>query len=66
MVKKIFILILLLAFFFGCSKNPINVGPTDQISTATYPKSLDELNSVLSPAYSELRDDHCMGTCICL
>lgn len=61
MFKKLLIFILPLAFFFGCSRNPFNVSPPNQYSTGNYPKSIDGLNSVLSTAYSELRDDHLYG-----
>lgn len=45
----------------GCQKDPDLVGPKDQYSTGNYPASLADLQSVLAPAYSNLRDQHLFG-----
>ena len=61
MLKKIFVCILAVAVFSGCQKDPSLVGPKDAYSTANYPASLDDLNSVLAPCYSNLRDPNLWG-----
>ncbi len=62
MYKKIFTIAtaatLILA---GCKKDPELVGPKDQYSTGNYPASLADLESVLAPCYSNLRDQHLFG-----
>jgi hypothetical protein len=61
MVKKIFFIIGTLALFVGCKKDPGLVGPTDTYSTTNFPASLNDLNSVLAPCYSNLRDQNLFG-----
>jgi len=55
MFKNLYIYILLLLFATGCKKAPSLVGPTDLYSTSTYPKTFNDLQSILSPSYSNLR-----------
>ncbi|RZM26496.1 MAG: RagB/SusD family nutrient uptake outer membrane protein [Pedobacter sp.] len=55
MYKKIYIAILMFAVLSSCKKDPENVGPTDAYSTSNYPKTLNDLQSILSPGYSNLR-----------
>lgn len=45
----------------GCKKDPELVGPKDQYSTGNYPATLNDLESVLAPGYSNLRDQHLFG-----
>jgi hypothetical protein len=45
----------------GCSKDPVQVAPTNLYSLSTYPVSIDGLNSVLSTGYSALRDANMFG-----
>lgn len=61
MYKKIYFLILGLAILAACKKDPSLVGPTDSYSTANYPATLNDLNSVLAPCYSNLRDANLFG-----
>ncbi len=62
MFNKICILLLAAAVTItGCKKDPELVGPKDQYSTGNYPASLADLQSVLAPAYSNLRDQHLFG-----
>jgi len=62
MYQKIFSLLVLVALTVtGCKKDPTLVGPTDQYSTGNYPASLQDLNSVLAPCYSNLRDQYLYG-----
>lgn len=55
MYKKIYLALVALMFIASCKKDPSLVGPTDAYSTSTYPQSLSDLQSVLVPAYSNLR-----------
>lgn len=61
MYKKIFLPILIVVAFVGCKKDPTLVSPTDSYSTNNYPASLNDLNSVLAPCYSNLRDPNLFG-----
>lgn len=61
MFKKIYAAILVLAVMAGCKKDPSLVSPTDQYSTNNYPASINDLNSVLTPCYSNLRDPGLFG-----
>ncbi len=45
----------------GCSKDPINVAPTNEYALTNYPASIDDLNSVLATAYSAMRDANMYG-----
>jgi starch-binding outer membrane protein, SusD/RagB family len=62
MFKKIiclFVPVILLAA--GCSKDPVNVTPTNEYALNNYPASIDGLNSVLATAYSAMRDANMFG-----
>jgi hypothetical protein len=61
MNKKILSIILLVAVAMGCKKDPSLVSPTDQYSTANYPATLNDLNSVLTSSYSNIRDQYLFG-----
>ena len=54
-MSRIYFLLIVLAFSAGCKKDPLQVSPTDRITTSEYPKSLSELNAVLGPAYGNLK-----------
>jgi hypothetical protein len=45
----------------GCKKAPENVGPTNAYSTAGYPSTIPQLQSVLVSAYANLRDPGLYG-----
>ncbi|WP_315817892.1 hypothetical protein [Paraflavitalea speifideaquila] len=63
MYKKIFtILIVTAVSVAACKKDPDLVGPKDQYSTSNYPASIADLESVLAPCYSNLRDQHLLGS----
>ncbi|MET0637658.1 MAG: RagB/SusD family nutrient uptake outer membrane protein [Chitinophagaceae bacterium] len=55
MYKKIIIATLTAALMTGCKKDPLLVAPTDRVSTSSYPNTLAELNTVLNPAYGNLK-----------
>jgi hypothetical protein len=55
MCKKIFTAILALILLAGCKKDPSMVAPTDRVSTGSFPNTLAELNTVLNPAYGNLK-----------
>ncbi|HTD99447.1 MAG TPA: RagB/SusD family nutrient uptake outer membrane protein [Mucilaginibacter sp.] len=61
MYKKIYIPLLALIIFAGCRKDPFKTSPTDQYSTNNYPASVGDLQSVLAPCYSNLRDPGLFG-----
>jgi hypothetical protein len=61
MYKKIFTAILAMLVIAGCKKDPVLLSPTDQYSTNNYPASISDLQSVLAPCYSILRDPGLMG-----
>ncbi|MDB5023818.1 MAG: outer membrane protein nutrient binding [Mucilaginibacter sp.] len=61
MSKKIYIAALALVLVAGCKKAPINVGPPNQYSSSTYPKTVSDLQSVLVSAYANLRDQGIFG-----
>ncbi|MFB6454680.1 RagB/SusD family nutrient uptake outer membrane protein [Chitinophaga sp. Hz27] len=62
MYKKISAIILVsLALASGCKKDPSLVGPTDQYAVSNYPATMDGLNSTLTSAYSNLRDQYMFG-----
>ena len=61
MFRKINVIILGLAISAGCKKDPGLVGPTDSYSTTNYPATVSDLNSVLAPCYSNLRDANLFG-----
>lgn len=55
MYKHIYIAAVVLVLSLGCKKDPGLVAPTDRVSTSSFPKTLTELNSVLTPAYGNLK-----------
>jgi hypothetical protein len=55
MYKKIYVTILALVLLAGCKKDPALVVPTDRNSTSSFPNTLDELNTILAPAYGNLK-----------
>src|SRR5471030_109218 len=61
MFKKIYIPLLAAILFAGCIKDPLKVGPTDQYSTNNFPASVSDLQSILAPCYSDLRDPGLWG-----
>jgi len=61
MLKKIYISILAVILIAGCKKAPENVGPTNAYSTAGYPSTIAQLQSVLVSAYANLRDPGLYG-----
>jgi len=56
MIKKKYIVALAFILIAGCKKAPVNVGPTNQYSSSTYPTTITELQTVLVSCYSNLRD----------
>ena len=56
MIKSIFSTLVIISILCGCVKDPSLVGPTDVYSTNNYPASVKDLQSVLAPCYSNLRD----------
>ncbi len=61
MLKKIFIAALAIMTIASCKKDPHLVSPTDQYSTTNYPASVNDLQSILAPCYSNLRDPGLFG-----
>ncbi|MCS3798901.1 RagB/SusD family nutrient uptake outer membrane protein [Niastella sp. OAS944] len=61
MFKKKYLIIFGLVILSACKKDPGLVVPTDSYSTTNFPKTLSELNSVLVPCYSNLRDANLFG-----
>ena len=62
MYKKIFSFFLVLGMIPGCTKAPTGVvSPTDQYATGNYPASLSDVNSILTPCYSNMRDQFLFG-----
>ena len=61
MLKKIYIIALAVVAITGCKKDPKNVGPTNSFSTSTYPKTVNDLQTVLVSAYANLRDPGLFG-----
>ncbi len=61
MLKKIYIAILAVVLITGCKKDPKNVGPTNSFSTSTYPKTINDLQTILVSAYANLRDPGLFG-----
>lgn len=61
MLKKISYIIPMILLAAGCTKDPVNVAPTNQYSLGNYPSSIDGLNSVLATAYSAMRDANMFG-----
>ncbi|MDB5009563.1 MAG: outer membrane protein nutrient binding, partial [Mucilaginibacter sp.] len=61
MLKKIYIAVLAVILTAGCKKDPSLVTPPNQYSTLNYPASVNDLQSVLAPCYSNLRDPGLFG-----
>src|ERR1700694_3213955 len=61
MIEKICSAICMMATIIGCTKSPMLVSPTDAYSTNNYPASISDLQSVLAPCYSNLRDPGLYG-----
>ena len=62
MIKKIiFLLVPVIVLATGCSKEPVNVTPTNEYALNNYPASIDGLNSVLATSYSAMRDANMFG-----
>ncbi|MDB5007784.1 MAG: outer membrane protein nutrient binding [Mucilaginibacter sp.] len=56
MLKKKYIVALAFILIAGCKKAPVNVGPTNQYSSSTYPTTVTQLQTVLVSCYANLRD----------
>lgn len=54
-MNKIYIIIFAFLVTAGCKKDPGVVVPSDKASTLTFPKNLNELNTILNPAYGNLK-----------
>lgn len=61
MLKKITLIATTAMLLMSCEKDPVNVSPTDAYSTNNYPQSISDLESILVPAYSNLRDQYLYG-----
>jgi starch-binding outer membrane protein, SusD/RagB family len=61
MNKKIVFAIGAILLITGCTKSPTSVQPTNQYSNGNFPQSLTDLNSILAPCYSNLRDPNMFG-----
>ncbi|HTJ13386.1 MAG TPA: RagB/SusD family nutrient uptake outer membrane protein [Dinghuibacter sp.] len=61
MTKRLYTALAILILGAGCAKDPSLVGPPNAYSTTNYPSTIDGLNSVLAPCYSNLRDPGLFG-----
>src|SRR5580693_10297914 len=62
MLKKILTVMLpVILLGAGCSKDPVNVQPTNEYALTNYPTTIAGLQSVLVPAYSAMRDANLYG-----
>ena len=61
MIKRILSAIVIISIMTGCVKDPSLVGPTDTYSTTNYPATVKDLQSILAPCYSNLRDPGLYG-----
>lgn len=61
MYNKIYTLLLMVLLLAGCRKDPSLVSPTDNYAVNLYPKTLNDVNSVLAPCYGNLRDPNLYG-----
>ncbi|MEI9956228.1 MAG: RagB/SusD family nutrient uptake outer membrane protein [Ferruginibacter sp.] len=52
---------LVIVIISSCAKDPSLVGPTDSYSTNNYPATVKDLQSVLAPCYSNMRDPNLFG-----
>ncbi|HTA26469.1 MAG TPA: RagB/SusD family nutrient uptake outer membrane protein, partial [Bacteroidia bacterium] len=55
MYKKIIFIIIAAVTLVSCKKDPTNVAPVDQLDNTTYPKTIADLTTFLTPGYSNLR-----------
>ena len=60
-MKTTCLFLLTLLLVTNCTKDPALLSPTNAYSTGTYPATLNDLNSVLASAYSNLRDPGLFG-----
>ena len=62
MLEKILsVLVPVILLAAGCSKDPVNVSPTNEYALTNYPNTMAGLQSVLVPAYSAMRDANMFG-----
>ncbi len=61
MLKKIYIALSVMILTAGCTKDPVNVSPTNVYSTTNYPATVNDLQSILASCYSNLRDPGLFG-----
>lgn len=62
MYKKLYISSMLaVALFTGCKKDLLNASDPSVYSNSNYPASLTDLQSILAPCYSNLRDQNLFG-----
>jgi hypothetical protein len=61
MFKKILIILSAPFVFASCTKDPVNVSPTNVYSTNNYPATVGDLQSILASCYSNLRDPGLFG-----
>lgn len=61
MLQRISIMMVAAVLLFSCRKDPSLVSPVDSYATNVYPKTLSDVNSVLAPCYSNLRDPNLFG-----
>lgn len=61
MKHKIFLALLVMAFAAGCQKSPKFTSATNAYSTSNFPQTINDLQSILAPCYSNLRDPNMFG-----
>jgi hypothetical protein len=61
MYKKLYISLLAVGLIAGCKKDLQNASDPSVYSTSNYPASVNDLQSVLAPCYSNLRDPDLFG-----
>jgi len=61
MYKKIFLIAIAAVSIIGCRKDPSNVAPTDILDNAVYPKTVGDLETFLTPGYSNFRNANLYG-----
>ncbi|HMG83976.1 MAG TPA: RagB/SusD family nutrient uptake outer membrane protein [Ferruginibacter sp.] len=55
MYKKIIFIIVAAVSLTSCKKDPTNVAPNNELDATSYPKTVADLNSFLTPGYSNIR-----------
>lgn len=60
-MKKTYSLLLTCLLLNSCTKDPGLLSPTNAYSTASYPATVNDLNSILASSYSALRDPGLLG-----